>query len=143
MKPHPIEAGPGPDGVPRAVHVPRAQRTALVGREDETGIPPCCASGAPVSVRPSPGAPAVPPGFAGNRHHPAGQRGLRLDQGRGGVLRRRWPGVSGGLCLGPARRAPDHTLHVSRLGLAHMAGSGIVAPPSSLAPDCPVRGRRV
>jgi hypothetical protein len=33
-----------------------------------------------------------------------------LDQG-GAATRRRWPGVSAGLCLGrPARRTPDHTL---------------------------------
>ena len=32
-----------------------------------------------------------------------------MSSNQGGALRRRWPGVSAGLCLGPARRTPGHT----------------------------------
>ena len=144
MKPHPIEAGPRPDGVPRAVHVPRLQRTALVGREHETGVSPCCASGEPVSVLPPPvrrSAARVCGGTSITRRDSAVFGSTRTKAASYGAA---GPVCGGGLSLGrPVRRTPGHTLHVSRLGLAHMAGGGIVAPPSSLVPDCPVRGRRV
>jgi hypothetical protein len=53
---------------------------------------------------------------------------------QGGALRRRWPGVSGGLSLGrPARRTPGHTPDVTRLRLAHMAGRRDQAQPGSRA----------
>ena len=42
--------------------------------------------------------------------------------------------------ISAARRA---TPHVARLRLAHMAGRGILAPPSSFATECPARPRSV
>jgi len=59
-----------------------------------------------------------------------------LDQG--GASRRRWPGVSAGLCLGrPARRTPGHTgcdLDQNGSGMMQVF-RGVF-----LALDCPARG---
>jgi hypothetical protein len=67
----------------------------------------------------------------------------RLSEDQGGASRRRWPDVSGRLCLGgppAARRATLRTAHRSRWLIAARPGErGAVF----LAPDCPARGHRV